>query len=62
MVGLPGSWLPFGPLAGHDPGQPVQVGDDFGVDRLVETEQASMVGQQLPDGDPLFPFCANLGQ
>jgi hypothetical protein len=38
------------PLPGHDPRQPVGIGDHRPVDRLVEGEEAGLVSEQLPDG------------
>ncbi len=43
-------------------GQPIEVGDNVAIDRLVEREQPGLVGEQLAHRDALLAACANSGQ
>ena len=36
--------------------QPIEIGDEYPVERNVEREQAGLMGEQLADGDVLFPM------
>ena len=60
VVGLSLARLPRRPLPGHDLGQPIEVGDDRPVDRLVEREQPGLVGEQLAHRDLLLAVLREL--
>ena len=61
MVRLLRAGLPRGRLARQHDGQPIEIGDDVAIDELVEREQTSLVGQQLPDGDAVLAVLATRG-
>ena len=61
VVGLPLAGLPGRALPRHDSREAIEVGDDVAVDRLVEGEQAGLVGEQLADGDALLAGLSELG-
>ena len=60
VVGLPRSWRPRGPLAGHHRREPVKIGDDAAIDTLVEREEAGLVGEELANGDALLAVLREL--
>jgi hypothetical protein len=60
VVGLSRAGLEGRRLARHDPRQPVEIGDDFPVNRLVEGKQSRLVSQQLPNGDRLLAALGKL--
>ena len=60
VVGLARSGFPRGRLPRHDRCQAIEVGHRVPIDRLVEREQARLVGQQLPDGDPVLAVLREL--
>jgi len=54
VVGLARPRLPRRLLTGKDDREPIQVGDDTGIDGLVEREKPRLVSEQLAHGDLVF--------
>jgi hypothetical protein len=48
-------------VAGEHDGEPIEIGDDAAVDRLVEGIQACLMCQQLPHSDPRLAVLRELG-
>ena len=61
MVGLARPRLPRRLLTGKDDREPIEVGDDAGIDGLVEREKPRLVGEQLAHGDLVFALLRELG-
>ena len=60
VIGLPRPGLPRGLLARQHDRQPIEVGDEAAIDRLVEREQPRLVREELADGDALLALLREL--
>jgi hypothetical protein len=61
VIGLARTRLPRRLLSRKHLRQPVEIGDEVTIDRLVEREESRLMRQQLPNGDSAL-YSANDGQ
>jgi hypothetical protein len=62
VIRLTRSGLPSGFLPGEHDREAIEVGDHAAIDRFLKGKEPRLVGEQLPDGDLLFPLLSELGQ
>jgi hypothetical protein len=58
VIRLPGARLPRRLLAREDDGEPIEIGDDAAIDRLVDRKQSGLVREELADGDAFLAVLA----
>ena len=61
VIGLTRAGLPRRLLSGEHDRKAIQVGDHAAIDGFLDRKQPRLVGEQLPDGDPVLPLLRELG-